>query len=608
MTTRSCGPVPFPNTLHLTILQPANQSYSVSECGSYTWTAGTGQTYTASGDYTYSHPDANGCTQVDTLHLTIFTPANTAYSVSECESYVWNGTTYTTGGTYTYSHTDSHGCTQVDTLHLTIFNPVHQSYEVEACGSYTWADGNGQTYYASGDYTYTHQDVHGCTQIDTLHLTILQGTSSVVANTICADELPYVWNGVTFTASGIQTATILAANGCDSVVTMVLTVNTPAHGSVTVEECGSYTWTTGNGQTYTASGDYTYSHTDVNGCTQVDTLHLTILTPANTAVTVSECGSYTWAANGQTYSASGDYTYSHADANGCTQVDTLHLTIFTPADSTTTVTACGSYTWTANGQTYTASGVYTYSHTDVHGCTQEDTLYLTISNAVTTDLYETSCGSYYWNNANYTETGTYTVTFTAAGGCDSVVTLHLTINQAVQTELYETACDSYTWTDGNTYTQSDDYSMTLTAANGCDSVVVLHLTVNQSASSEFSIETSDSCYTWNNQTYCASGDYVQTLQTVDGCDSVVTLHLTTSVGVTVFDASSIYLAPNPAESVCRIVGLETEPVSVELFDMRGKLLLRGDKTEFDVRTLPTGMYTVRVNTGEHVVNLKLIRK
>ena len=67
-------------------------------------------------------------------------------------------------------------------------------------------------------------------------------------------------------------------------------------------------------------------------------------------------------------------------------------------------------------------------------------------------------------------------------------------------------------------------------------------------------------------------------------------------------------APNPATTVCRIVGLETAPVSVELFDMRGKLLMRGHKTEFDVRTLPSGMYTVRVNTGERVVNLKLIRK
>ena len=596
------------DTLHLTILTPSNQAYTVSECGSYTWTAGTGITYTVSGDYTYSHLDANGCTQVDTLHLTIYNPVHTSVSVAECGSYVWHGTTYTESGNYTYAHADAHGCTQVDTLHLTIYNPVHQAYNVEACGSYTWTDGDGQTYYTTGDRTYSHADAHGCTQVDTLHLTILQGSSAVVANTICAEELPYVWNGVTFTAAGIQTATIVAANGCDSVVTMVLTVNTPVHGSVTVEECGSYTWVTGNGQTYTASGDYTYSHQDVNGCTQVDTLHLTILTPTNTAVTVTECGSYTWAANGQTYTASGDYTYSHADANGCTQVDTLHLTIHNPVHTAITETACGSYTWAANGQTYTATGDYTYAHTDANGCTQVDTLHLTVGNVVTTDLYETSCGSYYWNNANYTETGNYTVTFTAAGGCDSVVTLHLTINQAVQTELYETACDSYTWADGNTYTQSDDYSMTLTAANGCDSVVVLHLTINNSTSSEFSIETSDSCYTWNGQTYCASGDYVQTLQTVNGCDSVVTLHLTTSVGVDNHEVSIVYLAPNPATTVCRIVGLETDPVSVELYDMRGKLLLRGDKTEFDVRTLPTGMYTVRVNTGNRVVNLKLIRK
>ena len=30
-------------------------------------------------------------------------------------------------GTYTYSHLDNNGCTQVDTLHLTINHPVHQA-------------------------------------------------------------------------------------------------------------------------------------------------------------------------------------------------------------------------------------------------------------------------------------------------------------------------------------------------------------------------------------------------------------------------------------------------------------------------------------------------
>ena len=83
---------------------------------------------------------------------------------------------------------------------------------------------------------------------------------------------------------------------------------------------------------------------------------------------------------------------------------------------------------------------------------------------------------------------------------------------------------------------------------------------------------------------------------------------TYEVGVGVHDETTVYLAPNPATSVCRILGLETEPTRVDLFDMRGKLLKSGLGTEFDVTTLSAGMYTVRVVTGDRVINLKLIRR
>ena len=109
----------------LTVNNPVHQSTTVTECETYTWTHsdGTTQTETASGDYTYSHTDANGCTQVDTLHLTINNPAHLSTTVTECETYTWthsDGTTQTetTSGDYTYSHADANGCTQVDTLHL----------------------------------------------------------------------------------------------------------------------------------------------------------------------------------------------------------------------------------------------------------------------------------------------------------------------------------------------------------------------------------------------------------------------------------------------------------------------------------------------------------
>ena len=189
---------------------------TAESCDSYIWQ---GVTYTASGDYIYAHADANGCTQVDTLHLTIHNPVHAAITETACESFTWNGTTYTQSGDYTYSHLDANGCTQVDTLHLAIHHPVHTATAAESCDSYVW---QGTTYTSSGDYTYAHTDANGCTQVDTLHLTI----------------------------------------------------HHPEHTATAIESCDSYIW---QGETYTESGSYVYSHTDANGCTQVDTLYLIIL-------------------------------------------------------------------------------------------------------------------------------------------------------------------------------------------------------------------------------------------------------------------------------------------------------------------------------------------
>ena len=70
----------------------------------------------------------------------------------------------------------------------------------------------------------------------------------------------------------------------------------------------------------------------------------------------------------------------------------------------------------------------------------------------------------------------------------------------------------------------------------------------------------------------------------------------------------VKIAPNPASNTCRIIGLDTDPVSVDLYDMNGKLVRRVNDTEFDVSTLPTGIYMVRVYTGEQIVNLKLVKE
>ena len=56
----------------------------------------------------------------------------------------------------------------------------------------------------------------------------------------------------------------------------------------------------------------------------------------------------TW--NGSTYNASGTYTWTGVNSNGCDSIATLNLVINSPTTSTTNESACNSYTW--NGSTY----------------------------------------------------------------------------------------------------------------------------------------------------------------------------------------------------------------------------------------------------------------
>ena len=198
---------------------------------------------------------------------------------------------------------------------------------------------------------------------------------------------------------------------------------TPATGSDSITVCDSYTW---DGNIYTVSTELMDTLSTMDGCDSIVTHYLTVNHPAHTATNETACESYTWTAgNGTTYTTSGDYTFSHLDANGCTQVDTLQLTINNGSHNTESETVCDNYTW--HGNDYTESGTYTYDYTNNDGCASVDTLLLTVHYSVETTVIDTAEESYTWNGTTYTESGTYQWLGQTAEGCDSTVTLNLTV-------------------------------------------------------------------------------------------------------------------------------------------------------------------------------------
>jgi lipoprotein NlpI len=201
--------------------------------------------------------------------------------------------------------------------------------------------------------------------------------------------------------------------------------------------------------------------------------------------------------------------------------------VVNPLDTTNVFeTACESFTF--NNQIYTTSGIYNHVFTNANNCDSTVILDLTINNGSVTNLTETACDSFLFNGNYYTQTGNYSATFQATNSCDSVVNLDLTINNSVITILTQTACDSYEL-NGQTYTQSGTYFQNFNTASACDSVVRLDLVINNS-SSEILVLTTCESFTFNNQIYTSSGIYNHVFTNANNCDSTVILDLTINNG------------------------------------------------------------------------------
>ncbi len=96
------------------------------------------------------------------------------------------------------------------------------SLSVTACGSYTAPD--GVIYTTSGVKTAIIPNASGCDSTITIDLTINQSTASSITETACNSYTAH--DGVIYTTSGVKTAVIPNAAGCDSTITINLTINT----------------------------------------------------------------------------------------------------------------------------------------------------------------------------------------------------------------------------------------------------------------------------------------------------------------------------------------------------------------------------------------------
>ena len=468
---------------------------------------------------------------------------------------------YQATGIYSFTTTNAAGCDSVATLNFTVKQTSTSTSNVSRCSNqlpYSW---NGVNYQATGIYTYATTNIAGCDSIATLNFTVKQTSSSVTSVSRCSNQMPYLWNGVNYQATGTYTFNTTNVAGCDSIATLNLTVKQTSTSVTNVSRCSNqlpYSW---NGINYQATGIYTFTTTNTVACDSLAILNFTVKQTSSSVTNISRCSDqlpYTW--NGVSYQSAGTYSYTTINAEGCDSIAIVNLNIIQVLTSNENITRCSNqlpYTW--NGNNYQASGTYSFAATNASGCDSIATLNLTVNQTSSSITNETRCSNqlpYLWNGANYQATGTYSYTTTNSLGCDSMATLNLTVNQISSSSTTITRCSNqlpYLW-NGTNYQATGIYSFTTSNISGCDSIAVLNFTVKQTSSSTTNISRCENQlpYSWNGSNYQATGSYTFTTTNTAGCDSLATLNLTVNSQPIV--NAGTYPSLTPASAPVTLIG------------------------------------------------------
>ena len=291
------------NTGSFTITAPSSKdsaSYSVSGCGSYSlpW----GGTVSTGGNYSHTYSSVNGCDSIITYIVSISTPP-TLGTLSGTQAICSNGTT-------TFSSTASGGSwtsgnSSVATINSStgVVTPVSSgtaTMTYRVTGSGVCADSTG-----TRTVTITAPPVSGtlsgtqaiCSSSSTTFSSTSSGGTWSSSNTAVA-TINSSTGLVTPVSAGTSTMTytVTGTGGCsNATATRILNVSSTATSSTTVQSaCGAYIW---NGSTYTSSGTFTKTLTNVGGCDSIATLVLTFsgsapTTPSSLTQTLVEntCG------------------------------------------------------------------------------------------------------------------------------------------------------------------------------------------------------------------------------------------------------------------------------------------------------------------------------
>jgi len=369
---------------------------------------------------------------------------------------------------------------------------------------------------------------------------------NTVSMTICPDE-SVLFNHKYYSQTGIYTDTLTAISGCDSIVTLDLTVRQDNY-SYTIRDavCQGqdyklYNFDLTNVQSSTTETQYLT--TVFCGSDSIVTLELSVNPVYNDTIRATIC-------QGQNYNSynfnltnvqnsTTEIQYLQTVFGGCDSIVRLELTVNPASYDAIYATICQGQDYKLHNFNLTnvQHSIMTSQYwTTTLGCDSIIALYLTVNPLDITRIDKTiSVGEGYNENGftipvqNADTTISETLHLKNQNLCDSTVILTLNVVSCVpdMVPIFDSICaGELYYFDNKLLSASGIYFESGINSEGCDSVTVLDFKVLPKYHNDIYEEIIiGEAYIFNGRTYRESGVYNERFVAVSDCDSTVTLYL-----------------------------------------------------------------------------------
>ena len=514
-------------TLNLLVHPTYNDTITAEICDNETYTQ-FGFNTSEPGVYTQHLQSIYGCDSLVTLNLLVHPTYNDTIMAEICdnETYTQFGFNTSEAGYHTQTLQSIYGCDSLVTLNLLVHPTYNDTITAEICDNEVYTQFGFNTSEA-GYHTQHLQSIHGCDSIVTLNLLVHPTFNDTIVAGICDNEV-YTQFGFNVSEQGVYTQHLQSIHGCDSLVTLNLLVHPTYNDTITAEICDNEVYTQFGFNTSEA-GYHTQHLQSIHGCDSIITLNLTVYPTFTDTTHVEICQGDRYQRDGFSAETTGIYVQNLQTTHGCDSVLVLDLVVFPTYLDTIIAETCEGIPYEQNGFYADRTGIYKQFLQTINGCDSTVVLNLRVNPIYNQDIEADICEdeTYSFAGGTYSTQGVYEIRLQTEKGCDSLINLHLNVHSKYEQETDRRICQGETYIDRNFHeSESGTYKAYYQSIWGCDSVIVLNLEVAPVYTDTIKAEIEyGQFYNDNGFFENERGSYVQYLTTEYGCDSIVVLWL-----------------------------------------------------------------------------------